>query len=114
MNEYQGYIPRHKGSRCVGLTILPFSCADILESLLVAAYCNPRGLSKFVQGLLYLYFRNKTVMCLTHMRKEIGHMNSIECLNFYKWATKNTQLCKNLKDILISHPELSLQMNHQE
>ena len=51
-------------------------------------------------------------MGLTHMRKEIGHMFFIKWFNFYKWSTNNTQLCKNLKEILISHPELSLKMNH--
>jgi len=48
------------------------------------------------------------------MRKEIGHMNSIEGLYFSKWATNNKQLCKNLKEVLIRHPELSLQMKHPE
>ena len=30
-NEYQEYFLRGKGGRCVGLTILPPSCADCLE-----------------------------------------------------------------------------------
>jgi hypothetical protein len=31
-NEYQGYFLGGKGGRCVGLTSLPPSCADCLES----------------------------------------------------------------------------------
>jgi len=30
-NEYQEYLPDGKGSRCLGLTALPPSCADFLE-----------------------------------------------------------------------------------
>jgi len=30
-NEYQEYFLRGKGGRCVGMTILPLSCADCLE-----------------------------------------------------------------------------------
>jgi len=48
------------------------------------------------------------------MRKEIGHMNSNEGFYFYKCASNKVQLCKYLKEILISHLELSLQMNHPE
>jgi hypothetical protein len=48
------------------------------------------------------------------MGKEIGHMNSNERIYFYKCASNNTKLCKNLKEFLISHLELSLQMNHPQ
>jgi hypothetical protein len=40
--------PRGKGSRCVGLTTLPHSCADCLE------IWEPLGLSRPVMGLLQL------------------------------------------------------------
>ena len=53
-------------------------------------------------------------MDITYMRKEIGHMNSNEGFYFYKCASNKVQLCKYLKEILISHLELSLQMNHPE
>jgi len=53
-------------------------------------------------------------MVIIIKRTEIGHTNSIEGLYFCKWATNNKELCKNLKEILIRHPELSLQMKHPE
>jgi len=53
-------------------------------------------------------------MDLIHTRKEIGHMKSIEGFYFCKWATNNKQLSTNLKEVLIRHPELSLQMKHPE
>ena len=77
-DEYQGYIPRRKGSRCLGLSIVILHCADILECLGSLTSCNTRGLCKFAQGLYYLIYRSKAVMDITYMRKEIGHMNSIE------------------------------------
>jgi hypothetical protein len=42
-----------KGGRCVGLTTLPPLCADCLE---ISTSWNLQGLSRPVQGLLYLYF----------------------------------------------------------
>lgn len=114
INEYQEYLPRRKVSQCLGLTIVPHSCADIQERLRVPASYNPRGLSNFVQGLLYLFFRNKGIMDLTHMRNKLGLMNSIERFFFCKWDNNNNQLCKKLRKILISHPEISLQMNNPE
>jgi hypothetical protein len=47
---------RGKGGRCVGLTTLPPSCADCLESLWASTSWNPKGLSRPVMGLLYLFF----------------------------------------------------------
>jgi hypothetical protein len=54
-NEYQEYFLGVKGSRCVGLTTLPPSCADCLEILGASTSWNPQGLSWPVMGLLYLY-----------------------------------------------------------
>jgi len=53
-------------------------------------------------------------MDLTHMRNKLGLMNSIERFFFCKWDNNNNQLCKKLRKILISHPEISLQMNNPE
>ena len=96
INEYQEYLPRRKVSQCLGLTIVPHSCADIQERLRVPASYNPRGLSNFVQGRLYPFFRNKGIMDITHMRNELDLMKSIERFYFYNWATNKNQLSKIL------------------
>ena len=44
-----------KGCRCVGLTILPTSCADCLGNMGALTPWNPLGFSRPVMGLLYLY-----------------------------------------------------------
>jgi hypothetical protein len=44
-----------KGSRCVGLTTLPPSCADCLEILGASTSWYPQGLSRPVMGLVYLF-----------------------------------------------------------
>ena len=49
-NEYQEYFLGGKGGRCLGLTTLPLSCADRLES----ESLNFLESSGPVQGLLYL------------------------------------------------------------
>ena len=41
-------------------------------------------------------------------------MKSIEAFYFCKWDSNNTQLCINRKEILISNPELQLQMKDPE
>jgi hypothetical protein len=41
---------RSKGGRCIALITLPPSCADYLENW------EPQGLSRFVMGLLYLFY----------------------------------------------------------
>jgi hypothetical protein len=51
--EYQGYLLGGKGGRCIGLTMLPPSCADCLEILNVSNSWSPNGLSRPVMGLLY-------------------------------------------------------------
>ena len=43
-----------EGSRCLGLTKLPPSCADCPEILWTPPSCSPNGLSKHVKGLIYL------------------------------------------------------------
>ena len=52
-NEYQGYLLRGKGARCVGLT-LPPSCADCLKILEPSTSWSPKGLSRPLKGHLYL------------------------------------------------------------
>jgi hypothetical protein len=54
-NEYQEYFPGGKGGRCVGLKTLQPSRVDCLRDLGLSASWNPQGLSRPVQGLLYLY-----------------------------------------------------------
>jgi hypothetical protein len=49
-----GIFPGGKGGWCVGLTILPPSCADCLKNLGASTSWNPQGLSRPVMGLLYL------------------------------------------------------------
>jgi hypothetical protein len=53
-NEYQESFLGGEYGRCVGLTILPPSCADFLE-IPGASSWNPKGLSRPVVGKLYLY-----------------------------------------------------------
>ena len=65
-----------EGSRCVGLTTLPLSCADYLEIWEASTSWNPQGLSRPVMGLPYLYlhiygtkmlisaFKSKRMGCL--------------------------------------------------
>jgi hypothetical protein len=61
-NEYQGYLPGRrvggggKGGCCLGLTTLPLWWADCLKILGASTSWSPLGLSRSVQGLLYLYF----------------------------------------------------------
>ena len=47
--------PGGKGGRCVGLTTLPPSCAYCLKIPGASNSWRPRGLSRRVQGELYLY-----------------------------------------------------------
>jgi hypothetical protein len=61
-NEHQRFFLRRKDGRCVGLTILPPSRADSLNILETSTFWSPRGLSRPVQGYLYLVFK-KTNMC---------------------------------------------------
>jgi hypothetical protein len=44
--EYQQYLLGGKGSRCVGLTTLPPSCAECLEILGASTSWSPKGLSR--------------------------------------------------------------------
>jgi hypothetical protein len=52
-NQYQEYFLGGKGGRCVGLTILPPSCADF-GILGASTSWNPKGLSSSVMGVLYI------------------------------------------------------------
>jgi hypothetical protein len=54
-NYYRRYLLVGKGGRCVGLTILPPSCADCLETLEASTSCSPKGLSRTIIGQLNLY-----------------------------------------------------------
>jgi hypothetical protein len=56
-NGYQEYFLGGKGGRCVGLTILPPSCADCLRNLAALTSWNPLSLTRPVMGLLYLFRR---------------------------------------------------------
>ena len=42
------------GGRCIGRTNLPPTCADYLRKMGISNSRNPHGLSRSVQGLLYL------------------------------------------------------------
>ena len=53
-NEYQEYFLGGKSGRFVGLTTVPYSYADRLESLGASTSWNPHVLSRLVEGLLYL------------------------------------------------------------
>jgi hypothetical protein len=48
----KGTPPGGKGSRCVGLTNLPSSCADYLEILGSSTSWSPKNLSRPIYGLL--------------------------------------------------------------
>jgi hypothetical protein len=45
-NEYQEYFLWGKGGRCIGLIILPSSCADSHEILGALTFWSPQGLSR--------------------------------------------------------------------
>ena len=53
-NKYQEYFLGGKGGRCLVLTALPPSCADCLEIWEPQPPGTPQGLSRPVQGVLYL------------------------------------------------------------
>ena len=55
-NEYQEYLLRGKGGRCVQLTTVSPSCADCLETWEPQPPWSPQGLPRRVQGLLCLLF----------------------------------------------------------
>ena len=61
-NEYQRYLVGGKGGQCVQLTALAPSCADCLEILETSHFWSLKGLSKPVEGLLYLLFNRRGVM----------------------------------------------------
>jgi len=44
-----------------------------------------------------VFGRNEDVRNLTHARKKIGHMKSIEEIDFYKWAKLRTSFVKRKK-----------------
>ena len=52
---YQEYFLGVKGGRSLGLTTLPSLCADCIGNLGPSTSWNPQGLSRPVQGLLYMY-----------------------------------------------------------
>jgi len=43
-----------KGDRCVGLSTLPYSCADYLGILRALTFWSPEALSRPEEGLLFL------------------------------------------------------------
>jgi hypothetical protein len=52
-NKYQEYFLGGIGGWCIGLTILPPSCADFLEIWEPQTSWNPQGLSWLILGLLF-------------------------------------------------------------
>ena len=50
-NEYQGYLLRGKGSRCLGLTTLPPSCADCIEILGASTSWSTCGVVQAYNGI---------------------------------------------------------------
>jgi len=81
-NKYKDYLLGLAGNRCVGLTKLTLSCVDCLEILGGPNTCNPRGLSRYVQGTLYLFVRVEDVMDFVYARKKAHHMKRIELFYF--------------------------------
>jgi hypothetical protein len=53
-NGYKGYLLGGKDGWCLGLTTLPPSCADCVEILGASTSWDPKGLSRPVEGYLYL------------------------------------------------------------
>jgi hypothetical protein len=51
-----GGSPGGKEGRCAGLTTLPPSCADCLQILWTLNSWSPKGLSRPVQGLIYIWY----------------------------------------------------------
>ena len=66
---YKVYLLGLAGNRCV-VFILPLSCVDCLEILGDPNTCNPRGSSRSVQGLLYLFVRIEDVMDFLYVREK--------------------------------------------
>jgi hypothetical protein len=54
-SKYEEYFLGGKGGWCIGLTILPPSCADYIKILGASTYWNAMGLSSPVMGLLYFH-----------------------------------------------------------
>jgi hypothetical protein len=52
-----------QGGQCIGLT-LPPSCAECLEILVAPTSWNPQGMSRPVQGLLYLFHLTSRLILL--------------------------------------------------
>ena len=52
------------GGRCIGLTTLPPLCADYLEILGASTCRSPKGLSRPVQGQLYVFDDNDSSQML--------------------------------------------------
>ena len=73
-NEYQWCLLGHRsssrgrgkftGGRCVGLTTLPPLCANYLEILGASTCRSPKGLSRPVQGQLYVFDDNDSSQML--------------------------------------------------
>jgi hypothetical protein len=59
--------PGGKGGVCVGLTNLPPSCADCLEILAASTSWSPKGLSRPVMGLLYLFLLINDLCAVGHV-----------------------------------------------
>ena len=78
----------------VWLTTLQPECADCLEILVAPHSVSLGGSSSSVQWLLYVFVRNEDVKNLTRARKKIGHMKSVEKIDFYKWAKLRTSFVK--------------------
>jgi hypothetical protein len=57
--EYQGFLLGGKGGWWVGLTTLPPSCADCLEILGASTSWSPKGQSRPIMGLLYLWITKR-------------------------------------------------------
>jgi hypothetical protein len=91
-NEYQGYLLGRgggKGGRCVGLTSLPPSCAYCLEILGASTSWSPKGLSRPVVGLLYVYW----------WRVPSSKSHILEMLHSANWSTFLNYILAYLVDL---------------
>jgi hypothetical protein len=65
-----------KGGRCIGLTILPLSCANCLELLEASNICSLKGLSKALPSPLHKITKKEEVVSL---QKQVSLMECNSC-----------------------------------
>jgi len=114
MSGYQEYLVGRAYSRCVELIILPPSCADCLEILGSPDFCKSTGPFGSVRGFQGRFIRTQDIMDLINVKRKYATRRKIKSFTSINVLSMKILLCKKIMDILISHPETSLRINHPE